>query len=273
MVRHSRRGILAGVAALGLAGCTGTDASGDRVSKSSERTLTAPKQLAVTNEVGDVTVTGEDRSDITLRVTRSGPASELDRLELTTDRTDGTLTVIGEISDDKSIRNDFGLSLTVELRVPQTVAVRSVETVAGDVRLTDTKGAPTVSATAGDVMIDGVDGTVSASTTTGDVTIREVTVVSNVEATAGQLSVDIASVQEETEVVTTTGDIGLALASSLDATVEVTAETGDVSVSRLPLSVTETTTGAVADGTMGEGNKKLTVETNVGDVALSRLES
>lgn len=62
MARESRRGILAGAATLGVAGCI-KNPNDNRVSKAEEHALPAPEQLTVTNELGDETVTGDDRSN------------------------------------------------------------------------------------------------------------------------------------------------------------------------------------------------------------------
>lgn len=273
MARHTRRAVLGGLAAVGLAGCTGRlGGDGERTAETSERTLsTVPETLSVTNEVGAVSVTGEDRSDVGIELTRRGPPGRIEKLAFGVQRDGSSVSLVGETTNEGLIQNDAGLSLEITVRVPTSVAVERVETTVGDVRLTGVGGDPTVESTVSEVTVRSVSGFVSAQTTAGDVTIRDVGGLDRVEATTGDLALDVPSLRSDSSITTTTGDVDLAVAPELDAAVSVSAETGSVTVSELPLTVTEQTTGAEVNGTLGGGDDRLSVETTVGTVTLRRL--
>ena len=275
MQRHTRRAVLGGLAAVGLAGCTGRlGGDGERTAETSERTLsTVPETLSVTNDVGAVSVTGEDRSDVGIELTRRGAPGRIEKLEFTVQRDDSSVSLVGETADEGLIQNGGDLSLEITVRVPTSVAVERVETTVGDVTLTDVGGNPTVESTTSELTVRAVSGFVSAQTTTGDVTIRDVGGLDRVEATTGDLTLDVSSLRSDSSITTTTGDVDLAVAPDLDAAVSVSAEMGSVTVSELPLTVTKQTTGAEAKGTLGSDSNRLSVETNVGSVALRRLST
>lgn len=274
MPRHTRRAVVAGLGAVGLAGCTGRLTDGNDVTETTTRTLSAvPTTVSVTNDVGDVSVTTAERSDVQIELTRRGAESQLDRLEFAVERDDGDVTLVGGRDDDRLLRNDAELSLTIDVTLPTGVAVERVETTVGDTRLVGVDGDPTIESTVGDVTVRETDGYVTVETTTGDVTVRDVAGIDGAQATTGDVTLDVSSLRSDTSVTTTTGDVTLALAPDLDAAVSVAADAGDVTVAELPLGVTETTAGASADGTLGGGTHRLTVETNVGTVELHPLSA
>lgn len=270
MPQQTRRAVLAGAATIGLAGCTGFD-DADAVSETTELSYQVPETLVVSNEVGAVTVSGTQRDDVAVTLNREGPADQLDRLSFSGDRTDGQLTLTGQLSDGDLLRTDSELSLNIEIKIPRAVVVDRVETVAGDVRLSDVSGNPTVKSTVGAVTIREVDGYISADTTTDDVTIRAVEGIADITTTTGSIAADVADLPTDATVETTTGEIDLAVSRSLDAELSVEVGTGDLTVSDLPLDVSETTTGATAHGTLGKSDATLDVLTETGSVSLQPL--
>jgi|GEM_PF-3513801 len=273
MARHTRRAVLGSLAAVGLEGCTGRlGGDAEQTTETTERTLSAvPETLSVTNDVGPVSVTGEDRSDVQIELTCRGDPDRIERLAFSVQRDGSSVSLAGETDNDGLIQNDSGLSLSIAVRLPTSVAVERVETTVGDVTLTGVGGDPTVASTASELTVRSVDGFVSAETTTGDVTVRDVGGLDSVEATTGDLALDVPSLRSDSSITTTAGDVELAVAPDLDATVSVSADAGDVTVSGLPLTRTEQTTGTTASGTLGGGDDRLDVETDVGTVELRPL--
>jgi len=275
MARHTRRAVLGSLAAVGLAGCAGRlggDGDAERTTETSERTLsTVPETLSVTNDVGPVSVTGEERSDVQIELTRRGDPARVEQLNFSVQRDGSSVSLVGETDDEGLIQNDAGLSLAITVRLPTSVAVERVETVVGDVTVTGVGGSPTVESTTSELTVRSVGGFVSAQTTTGDVTIRDVGGIDSVAATAGNLALDVPSLRSDSSVVATAGDVELAVAPELDATVSADTDTGDVTVTELPLTVTEETVGAEVSGTLGGDDYRLEVETNAGAIELRSL--
>lgn len=86
-----------------------------------------------------------------------------------------------------------------------------------------------------------------------------------------ELEIDVPADLRVSRVETDTGEIDAALAASLDARVVVNCDTGEVTASGLDFSNLETGEHRL-EGTLGDGARELSVETNTGDVALTALD-
>ncbi|WP_313692542.1 DUF4097 family beta strand repeat-containing protein [Halorarum halobium] len=271
----TRRRLLAGGAAAALtslAGCTGlTPFVGTREEETRTVALEDAESLAVVGQVGDVTLRAADRSDVRVHTVKqsSSVTADVSKLSLAVERADGRLVLRTEWSGGGDL---FGgrPSMSLDVRVPRSLAVARAATNVGDLRVTDAAGDLDATTDVGDVTIDGVSGTVTGESSTGDVEIRSPDVLGDVRTETGDLTVDAPALAGDTRIESETGDVDLAVADSVGAELSVRTETGDVSVSGLELS-DSTRAEHVVTGTLGDGGPSLTVRTETGDVSVTAM--
>lgn len=300
--RYSRRRVLAGtgaVAAGTLAGC-GTIVTLSTVQRRIDRTVAIgdAATAAVTNPLGDITVTADDRSDVLIEgEKRAGSQAELDDLTVETDREDGRLTISARDGDESLVGRRW---LDLRVTVPTSLSLARAEATQGDVQVTGCRGGPDAATEQGDVVLRDVQGDCSAESSQGDVTVQTVagavtasTKQGDVTASAvegivgatsrqgdvtvvetggverattdqGDVVAEVTTLAGDATVRTRQGDVTARLASDLDATVTAETTTGEVTVTGLPLRGTEQR----VTGTLGAGTHDLTVRSTSGDVTL-----
>ena len=193
--------------------------------------------VSVRTPEGDVTVESGDVAR--LRAASRGSFS------VTTWREDATLNVAVE----RGGRSD---PVDVELELPDERRLGSVSTGDGDVRVQDVDGTPAVETAAGDVRISGTAGVVAVWTGDGD----------------ADVAVDTLPCDATVE--TADGDVTLALAATLDATVELHVQDGEVSRPTDVFDGVEERGPAYVRGVLGGGDAWLTAKTGSGDVTVRR---
>ena len=266
--RRSRRAFLAGSGAVALAAVAGC--TGPLTTASETRTLSAldgATPVAVDTHNGDVTVTGEDRADGHLSLTkRTRRNVDLDRVTVAVTTRDGVATLEPDVPDDVP---RGAVSLDVDLAVPRGTPVERVETVNGDVRVTDVGGDLSVATRNGEVTVADLDGTVAVRTTNGDVEVERVAAIGAIHTVNGDVDAAVSSMPGDTRIETTNGGVTLALADGLDARVDVALVNGEVTTGDLALGAASPGRTRVA-GALGSGGPTLTVRTVNGDVTLGR---
>jgi hypothetical protein len=264
--------------------------------------------LATANDLGDLVVEAERRADVHYRAHMKSSISEKNFDELSVrDRHEGDTLHVDGVHEEDGTETERDPVLNLTLRVPASLPVTSVRGSYGEVRVDGTTGDVTARADAGDLTVRDVDGDVDADTSAGDLEVQavegdvtaradagdlEVRDVSgfaggdieagdaefvdlggleDVSADAGDLTAEAPALRGDTRVQMDSGDLTLRLGDGLDAEVVATAESGDVTVDGLPLSVRESTVGGRAEGTLGDGTHRLRVVADSGDVDLEPL--
>jgi hypothetical protein len=275
--RQALQRAAAAAGAVALAGCLQlADPSG------SERTETVTEsvdarplgRIDVDNQVGAVTLTGTRGDRVEVRATkrtRRGRAA-LDRTTFRFDRSGDVLRLVGRVPDDLASRE--GTRIDLEVDVPATSAnAVPVGTVTGDVgrvRLDGVAGDVEVDHRVAEVEATDVDGAVSIDVDVGDVTVEGGRGVSSVRAETGAVDVELPVLADDVTIRTRTGDVTVRIDPSVDCTVRLRSNVGEVTVERLNLAVTGSSRTAV-DGRLGEGGSTLDVATDVGAVTLTAL--
>lgn len=291
--RTTRRRFLAGGAAAALtsvAGCASTTPFvGQRLEESETVPVEDAETVAITTETGSVTVRTADREDVHVDVVKqsSSVTADVTDLEFRTERRDGRLRLFSEWTGGDPL---FGSrpSMDLDVTVPSTLPVESVETetgavdvagTAGELSVTTNTGALEVrdvagdvdaSATTGAIELRGVDGTATATASTGAVEIHDVGRLGDVETTTGSIDVDVPALDGDVSVEATTGSVDAALAPDLDAELRVSTTTGGITVEGVGFEA-DRREEDLAAGTLGEGGPRLDVETTTGAVTLHRL--
>lgn len=264
-----RQFVVSGLAATtALAGCA---LPGPEETERSDRTVEAPPDtpLVVENQNGDVTVSDGATDAIDLEITKRTNFGR-DRLADVTVETDAT----GDRVTVETVARDLpaGVSVSVDLRLylPDDVPVERVRTRNGDVRVEDVSGDATLATTNGRVSADGVDGFLTLQSTNGSIETRDVGGLDGARTTNGSIDVEVPAIRGDTTLQTTNGEVRLAVATDLDAFVDLQTTNGDVGYSGLDLQI-DTDRSTRLRGTLGDGGSRLVAKTINGDVRLRPL--
>lgn len=267
----SRRQVLAGTAlaaTAGLSGCLGgLGASRDATDTVTETyALSDAESLTVSTPNGSVAVTGEQRDDVEL--TAGFAATDEDQLNSMTvagGLHDGTLRVTVSVEDSDLLDSVRPPRADLELRVPASLALKTVDVSTGDVDVEHVAGVAQVDASTGDVALEDVGGRVGVDASTGDVTLSSVDGQVRVETSTGDVTVERA--KAGVDVTTSTGDAEVITASG---PVGVETATGDVTVSSTEDGVAvETSTGDIDVRSIGGD---ATLETSSGDTSATHVD-
>lgn len=272
----TRRRLLAAVAAIGsagLAGCSSTTPLvGQQLSTSETVSVENADALRIDGDAGDITVLGSDRDDVDVDVEKrsSSVRTDLENLELRTDRTNGTLELRSEWDGSEGLLRDRP-SMTLEIDAPRELALEAVRASIGRVTVRDVAGDLRIDTSTGRVDVADVDGGVGASTSTGRVEIRDVERLDDVSTSTGRVEADVPAIDGDTTISTSTGRIEVAIDPDLDAELRVGTSTGRIEVSGL--GITDETRGDdVLTGTLGDGGPTLRLETDTGRIDVRALE-
>lgn len=284
----SRRRILAGCGGLALsltAGCSWIERD-EHATVERNYDPTSVEAIAIDGTAGSVTVT----SGTKLRIHGDKLAASddaIDALSLNERREGDRLVFETSVGDGpwptgwlRQPRFDL------ELEVPVNVRVERTETANGDIDLTSVAGPVSARADSGDVYVSDVQGAVDARTETGSVIVRDVDAPISARSKAGPITVDgviqdvrtdtgavettVRDMEGQPSVVSDTGDVSLALESSLDATVSVTTETGTLETHGGGFAEMETS-GDGGTVVVGDGSTTIDVSTDTGAVSIGTL--
>lgn len=260
------------VGVCGLAGCL----SGDRdVERTVTETYTADEltAIAVETTIGDVAV--ETASDGGIDIEGQKAAISRDDLEMvgleaTVD--DGVLELSVDHDESRSL---FGLRpdpvLDLSVAVPEELSVERVESGSGAVDATDVVGDLTVITETGDVTLAAVDGTVSVASETGAITVSDPASIDRLTNESGDVTASIPGLDGDATIETTTGAVELRLPDRLDLTLDLTTDTGEITVSDVA-DLPEMAGDSLIEAVIGDGTHRLEVTTERGDVMVTGRE-
>lgn len=284
----SRRRLLAGCGALALsatAGC-GWIERDEHATIERQFDATDIETAVIDDPIGSVSVAGG--SEFRVHGEKAAASDDaIDALSLQ-ERRDGDRLVLEASLDDGPWPTGWWRQpiFDLDVAVPAGVDVERAEADTGDLEIESVAGPITARADTGDVYVSDVQGAVDARTDTGNVIVRDVDAPITVRSDTGSITIDgvLESVRTDTgsvettvretagtpSIVTDTGDVSLALASSLDATVSVSTDTGDVGTHGTGFAEAELSGGG---GTVvvGDGSDSIDVSTDTGSVSIVPL--
>lgn len=262
----------AGTATAGLiAGCSART-GGSVVREVTEETVPASEVDTVTvmNDIGDVTVRGEETDEVIVRVLKRSTNGQagLDDIDVSVASDGGDLRVRTEIADDANwfSRSSPTTDATVTVPVGEDgPEIRSIDSNLGDVTLRDVRGDTSIDTRLGRVDVRRVAGRPSISSNLGDLIVRNTDGVGTVRTELGDVSVDLLAVPSQSEIRTELGDIAVSVGSEAAFDLEVTSQ-GSIS-SQLSLSDSRSSSNRLV-GTYNGGGPLVRVTTELGDVSL-----
>lgn len=269
----SRRGLLASAAALVLAGAAGCVASGREFEDSISDTidLEGATGLTVATEGGTVDIVGESRDTVAVAAhKRAASEDDLEAIGLEIDRNGDTIALaVDDETADGPLSFDPGPVLALELDVPDSLRVERVQTGSGDIDVAGVRGPLEVTAGSGAIAIDGVDGAITTETGSGAQTLSALEGSFTAEAGAGSITADVRSLEGDSSIETGSGAVSLTLPSAVDATLDVSTGSGDVTVEGSAVDHVETDGDDDVDLTLGDGTHALEIETESGVVEVA----
>jgi DUF4097 and DUF4098 domain-containing protein YvlB len=169
-------------------------------------------------------------------------------------------------------RNNTGVSVTYDIKVPEGVHLEDVSTVNGDVAASGPFGRFSGSTVNGKVSVENSAGDLRLSTTNGNVEARNVKGKINAETTNGSIRLELNGLTGEIKAETTNGGITLALSgiTELNALLEAETVNGGIDVD-FPISFQSLQKSKHSlKGQIGQGGPRLSLETVNGSIHLTK---
>jgi DUF4097 and DUF4098 domain-containing protein YvlB len=233
--------------------------------------LKAGDTFSLENVNGQVTVATwkENRVEIkAVKVSRDSD-KDLKDVEIRVDESAGLVAV-------KAIwprnRHDFHVHVTFDVKVPEGVNLRKVETVNGDVDATGTFGAAELGTTNGSVTADGVKGSLRVETTNGGIKVTRQEGKLAATTTNGSIRLERVSFKDGLRAETTNGSITLAIESPADINANLLAETtnGHISVD-FPVTLQNLRQSRrMIEAKIGQGGPEISLHTTNGSITITK---
>lgn len=228
------------------------------------------ESVSVANDIGDVTVRGEETDTVSVRVVERSTNGQAGLEDIAVEATEqgGAVTVTTEIADDASWFSRSSPTTDATITVPvgeNGPEITEIDSNLGDVTLLDTRGDTRVRTRLGRVIARRVAGYPSLRTELGDVLARGTTGLGDVTTQLGEVSVELSSVRDRIEIRTEVGDVSVRVGS--DAAFDLVAESNADIVSDLSLSNVRTDANRLT-GQYNGGGPRVRIVTEVGNVSL-----
>ncbi|WP_080510740.1 DUF4097 family beta strand repeat-containing protein [Halorubrum californiense] len=285
----SRRKVLgaagAGIASA-LAGCGSVvQIERDRTTDKQTIDVSADTILSVVDVTDAIAFTAEQRDDIKLITEKEAFGGvSLDELSVGVEKTTNRV----EITTDKpNVVGIGGASVSVELYVPEQMAVDRLQTTDGAVtaqrvpdgavlqsrdgavQITDAQGEVTAETNDGDITVNGTGGTLSAVTQDGSIQVRDPARIGEISTQDGDIMTDVPAVAKDAEIETSDGDLLLRIGEALDTVLTVGTADGEILVSDVaPGLQIQRQSDSELEAVVGDGTTPLRAHTYDGDVML-----
>lgn len=269
--RMSRRTVLANVAAMSLAGLAGCVATSRDYEDSISETIDpdGATGLTVAGESGSIEVSGERRDTVAVDGRKRAATEDgLEEIGLDVDRGDDTIALaVDDETDDRLFSFGAGPVLDLELAVPETLRVEDVRVGSGTIDVRGVRGPLEATAGSGSIEIDGVDGALTTETGSGSQTLAAVEGSLVADGGSGSITAEIQSLEDDSAIETGSGSVAVTLPESVDATLDISTGSGDVSVRGSDVGHIETSDEV--ELTFGDGTHAVEIETGSGDVEVT----
>jgi DUF4097 and DUF4098 domain-containing protein YvlB len=233
--------------------------------------LKAGEIFSLENVNGRVTVATWKDSRVEIKAVKVARDDEKDLkdVEIRVDESAGRVSV-------KAIwpkhRHDFHVKVDFNVKVPEGVQLKKVETVNGDVDVTGTFGSAELETVNGTVTADGVKGSLDVSTTNGGIKVTRQEGKLSAEATNGSIRLEQSLFKDGVRAETTNGSITLAIGSPAEINANLLAETtnGHISVD-FPVTLQRLhSSRRRVEGRIGQGGPEISLQTTNGSITISK---
>ena len=245
--------------------------------------LSAKGVIAVQNASGDIRVTGWDRDQVELTITKTSWSSDdLPRLNVE----------VASDSDAMSVRAVYpsdctNCDISLVLRVPRAAQITAdaasgdvavdtiaggvrVDTASGDIKLKNVLGLAHLHASSGDITIDGSGAPVDAAASSGDIKASNLQSDINLVASSGDVKADFSRFDavHTVRIASNSGSIELDVPRGSGFKVEASTNSGSIE-SNLQLPIRDRDSGATVSAQVGSGAAAAQLRTTSGDINIT----
>lgn len=233
--------------------------------------LKAGDTFSLENVNGRVTVATWKENTVEIRAVKVARDSEKDLkdVEIRVEESAGKVAV-------KAIwpkfRLHFNVNVLFDVKVPEGVILKKVETVNGDVEASGVFGSAELETTNGSVTADGVKGTLNVSTTNGGIRVSRQEGKLNAETTNGSIRLEKLAFKDGIRAESTNGSITVAIESPAEVNANLFAETtnGHISVD-FPVTLQNLRQSRRRiEAKIGQGGPEIYLETTNGSITISK---
>jgi DUF4097 and DUF4098 domain-containing protein YvlB len=157
--------------------------------------------VALENISGNITISswGESRAEVA--AVKTGPAEQLNEVEVSIDAQPSRLAI-------KTIYPHHGnnrVSVSYNLKVPRSVTLDSIQSISGDIQISDIDGRVVANSVSGDVTVGRVGQDLDVNSVSGDATISNVNGRASVHSVSGDVKIN--DVNGDVEAKSVSGDV------------------------------------------------------------------
>ncbi len=236
--------------------------------------LESGSNVVAKTHYGSIKVSGAETADCnvvaTIRVqapTEEEAAEIAEKVNIQLEPAGTTLTVR---ADKPHVKNNRSISISYQITVPVQTNIECASSY-GSIELADTNGYVKAHTSYGSIDCDSINGQIQADTSYGSVDCREI--ISD-ELTAGSnygnIDIeysDLVPAEIQAKVSTSYGSINFTAPPGFAGQVELATSYGSVKTD-LPILVKGKISSKRIEGTIGEGNGKLSLKTNYGSISM-----
>jgi DUF4097 and DUF4098 domain-containing protein YvlB len=208
--------------------------------------------VVVEATTGSITITGSDRSDLTVEIVRSAPsAAEIDQLAALIDQGASTTLTISAVQREGA-RNPR-LTSSITINAPRATRFTSVRIVDGRIRISKLTGAINAKSSNGDLVASELSGTIRLETTLGSLTLDRARLSESglirLRAFQGDLKLQLEEMPANARILATTFN-------------------GRIS-SKIPLAMKDGFGVRFGQATIGRGEPMISIDVVTGDIEIS----
>ncbi len=232
--------------------------------------LTSKGTFRLDNVNGDVTITTWKEDEVEIKAVKKTRKAAENLAKVKIEVVEGPDSVSVETVYPK--RNNTGVSVTYDIKVPEGVTLETVSTVNGDVFATGPFGRVSGSTVNGKVRVENSAGDLRLSTTNGSVEARNVKGKIDADTTNGSIRLELADLADNINAETVNGSITLALGAikELNAVLEAETVNGGIDVD-FPISFQNLQKSKHSlKGQIGQGGPRASLETVNGSIHLTK---
>jgi DUF4097 and DUF4098 domain-containing protein YvlB len=169
-------------------------------------------------------------------------------------------------------RSDFHVKVDFDIKVPEGVHLRKVETVNGDVEVSGTFGSGEIETTNGGITAAGVKGPLDVSTTNGGIRVSRQEGKLTAETTNGSIRLEQVTFKDGLRAETTNGSITLAIQGPGEINANLVAETTNGSISvDFPVTLKNLRQSRhLVEAQVGQGGPEISLHTTNGSITITK---
>jgi len=263
---------------LAVSGCIVEIGNGPRAKYEKTIRLRAPLESGSTivakTSYGSIKIGGADTADCNVVATISVQAPTEDEAAEIAEQVNIHLEPVGKTltvrADKPQVKNNRSISISYQITVPIQTNIECASSY-GSLELTDTSGYVKAHTSYGSIGCDSINGQIQVDTSYGRIDCREI--ISDeltVGSSYGNIDIkysDLVPAQIRANVSTSYGNIDFTAPRGFTGQVELATSYGSIKTD-LPIVVKGKISSKRIEGTIGEGNGKLSLKTSFGSISI-----